>query len=144
MAGCRQVSFSLCQFLETEVIHQSGAEVCAEKPLAPVPAQTILHRLRPVPKRFPVHGDPSAPGTCLRRTLGLGSREALISQSEPENKRVRVNTLRGRQALSSAKELLQNKEGWPLCISSGGIHRPSLPASVRRGTPEVVPKPLRR
>lgn len=109
MAGCRQVSFSLCQFLETEVIHQSRAEVCAEKPLAPVPAQTILHRLRPVPKRFPVHGDPSAPGTCLRRTLGLGSREALISQSEPENKRVRVNTLRGRQALSSAKELLGNK-----------------------------------
>lgn len=76
--------------------------------------------LRPQPKRFFIvwglcqNGfqfmvTPAPPGTPLRRTLDLGSREALISQSEPENKRVRVSTLRGRQTLSSGKELLGNK-----------------------------------
>ncbi|KAF5917783.1 hypothetical protein HPG69_013620, partial [Diceros bicornis minor] len=95
----------------SEVIHQSGGEICAEKLLALVPAQTIPHCLGPVPKRFPVHGDPSAPRSRLLCRLDLGSAEALILQSEPENKRVGVNTLRDGQDLSSAKERLRDKTG---------------------------------
>lgn len=49
-----------------------------EKPLAPVLAQTIPHLWRPVPKQFPVRGDPSAPRSRLLYTLELGSGETLI------------------------------------------------------------------
>lgn len=123
------------------------------KPFAPVPAPTIPHPLGPVPKQFPVRGDPSAPGSPLLRTLELGSGEALISalisQSEPENKRV-GGQYSGRQALSSAKERLGDKMGRAdPCTSLLGergreINRPSLPPSAHRGAPEILHKPLER
>ena len=73
-ADCRQVSFSLWQFPESEVVHPGRADVCAEKPRAPVPAQTIPHRLGPVPKRFLLCGDPSAPaaGSCAHLSQARG------------------------------------------------------------------------
>lgn len=78
------------------------------KPLSPVPAQTIPHPPGPVPRQFPVRGDPSAPRSPLLRTLELGSGEALISQSEPGNKRVGVNTRLGKLL---AKERWGDKMG---------------------------------
>lgn len=101
----------MCQFPESEVIYQSGGEIYPEKLLTRVPAQTIPHRLGPVPKRFPVHSDPSAPGSRLLCRPEPGSGEALISQSETGNKRVGVDTLRDGQTLSSAKERLGDKMG---------------------------------
>lgn len=81
-AGCGQVSFPLCQFPEYKVIHQNSEEIFAQKPLARVLPQTIPHHLGPVPKRFPVHGDPSAPGSRLQRRLEPCSGEDLFLQSE--------------------------------------------------------------
>lgn len=107
------------------------------KPLSPVPAQTIPHPPGPVPRQFPVRGDPSAPRSPLLRTLELGSGEALISQSEPGNKRVGVNTRLGKLL---AKERLGDKMGradpWTSLLAGdrvggmGGEDQQTLTASV--------------
>lgn len=130
-ASCGQVSFSLCQFPESEIIHQSSGEICGEKPISRIPAQTIPHRLGPMPKRFPVRGDPSAPSSRLLCRLSP-AQGRLCSLRVSQRAKELGSVLRGDQALSLVKERFEDKmrrAALALLSSPAGIR--SLPSSAQ-------------